>query len=111
MAETRRNAPSGTSAPLVVATPPEGPSSPSAAPWVDDTIRIWWSSGIGCATYRLATAAEDGTIGPLVTPVAVLDSITWLVAQEPRTTVAYAVRCPSGAGPASSWSSPSPVAL
>jgi hypothetical protein len=110
-AETRRNVPSATSDPIVVPTPPEGPLSPSAAPVpFSDGIRIWWTSGIGCATYELATVAPDGTYSP-VEPIAVEDPTMWWVAQEAGTTVTYAVRCASSYGLYSAWSDPTVVTL
>jgi len=107
-AETRRNVASATSAPLVVPTPPEGPSSPSAAPYVEG-IRIWWTNGIGCATYELATVGPGGTYSAPVEPVAVEQPTSWIVAQEPGTSVSYAVRCVSSAGLFSPWSAPTLV--
>lgn len=109
-AETKRNVPSPTSAPLVVATPPEGPSNAFAEPYVDG-IRIWWGSGIGCATYELATVDADGGYSAPVEPLAVLEPTRWWVAQEAGTTVTYAVRCLSAAGLPSAWSAPTTVAL
>ena len=102
-AETRRNQPSGTSDPVTVPTPPEGPLSPSVV-HVDyrDGVRVWWSSGIGCASYELATVA-DGTYSP-VQPLFIEDPTMWQVAQDPGTTVTYAVRCASSYGLYSPWS-------
>jgi hypothetical protein len=108
-AETRRNVPSATSAPLIVPTPPEGPLSPSAAPYLDGMVRIWWTSGIGCDTYELATVAPDGTYSDPVQPIAKEDTTTWLVAHEAGTTVTYAVRCVSSYGLYSAWSGPTVV--
>jgi hypothetical protein len=71
--------------------------SPSAAPYSDGTIRIWWRSGIGCATYELATVAADGTYAPMQ-PITMEDATMWSVAQETGTTVTYAVRCASSYG-------------
>ncbi|GAA3716824.1 hypothetical protein GCM10022204_40830 [Microlunatus aurantiacus] len=73
---------SATSAPLVVPTPPEGPSSPAAAPYVEG-IRIWWSNGIGCVTYELATVGPEGTYSAPVEPVVVEQPTSWIVAQAP----------------------------
>ena len=103
-AETRRNQPSGTSDPIVVPTPPEGPLSPSVAR-IDyrDGVRVWWTSGIGCATYELATVAPDGTYTS-VQPLYVEYPTMWQVAQDPGTTVTYAVRCASSYGLYSPWS-------
>jgi Fibronectin type III domain len=109
-AETRRNVPSGTSDPIIVPTPPEGPLSPSAAPYFDG-IRIWWTSGIGCATYELATVAPDGTYSGPVQPIAIENPTMWYVAQEAGTTVTYAVRCASSYGLYSPWSDPTVVTL
>jgi hypothetical protein len=109
-AETRRNVPSGTSDPIIVPTPPEGPLSPSAVPYFDG-IRIWWTSGIGCATYELATVAPDGTYSAPVQPIAMEDPTMWYVAQEAGTTVTYAVRCASSYGLYSPWSDPTVVTL
>ncbi len=109
-AETKRNVPSPTSDPLVVATPPEGPFRPSAARYVEG-IRIWWNSGIGCATYELASVDADGAYSAPIEPLAVLDPPSWWVAQDPGTTVTYAVRCSSAAGLSSSWSAPTSVTL
>lgn len=109
-AETKRNVPSPTGDPLVMATPPEGPSSPLAEPYVDG-IRIWWTSGIGCATYELATVDADGAYSAPIEPLAVLDPTGWWVAQDAGTTVTYAVRCTSAAGLSSPWSAPTVVTL
>ena len=111
-AETRRNVPSATSDPIFVPTPPEGPLSPSAAqiPFRDG-IRIWWTSGIGCATYELATVAPDGTYSAPVQPIFIEDPTMWQVAQDPGTTVTYAVRCASSYGLYSLWSDPTVVTL
>lgn len=109
-AETRRNVPSATSDPVIVPTPPEGPLSPSAAPYLDG-IRIWWTSGIGCATYELATVASDGTYSAPVQPIAMETPTMWWVAQEAGTTVTYAVRCASSYGLYSPWSDPTVVTL
>lgn len=109
-AETRRNQPSGTSAPIVVPTPPEGPLSPSALPYLDG-IRIWWTSGIGCATFELATVSADGTYSAPAQPTAVESPTMWLVAQDPGTTVTYAVRCASSYGLYSRWSATTVVTL
>jgi hypothetical protein len=108
-AETRRNAPSGTSDPITVPTPPEGPLSPSAAPY-SDGIRIWWTSGVGCASYELAAVAADGAYSP-VQPIAMESPTTWYVAQAAGTTVTYAVRCASSSGLYSPWSDPTVVTL
>jgi hypothetical protein len=110
-AETRRNVPSGTSDPIIVPTPPEGPLSPSAVPYQDGVIRIWWTSGVGCARYELATVAPDGTYSDPVQPIAMEDATMWLVAQEAGTTVTYAVRCASAYGLYSPWSDPTVVTL
>jgi hypothetical protein len=110
-AETRRNVPSATSDPIIVPTPPEGPLSPAAVPYADGTIRIWWTSGLGCATYELATVAPDGTYSDPVQPIAMQDPTMWYVAQEAGTTVTYAVRCASTYGLYSPWSDPTVVTL
>lgn len=109
-AETRRNVPSATSEPIVVPTPPEGPLRPSAAPYFDG-VRIWWTSGLGCATYELATVAPDGTYSDPVQPIAMEDPTMWRVAQQAGTTVTYAVRCVSSYGLYSPWSDPTVVTL
>jgi hypothetical protein len=110
-AETRRNVPSGTSDPIIVPTPTEGPLSPSAVPDQDGVIRIWWTSGVGCAMYELATVAPDGTYSDPVQPIAMEEATMWLVAQEDGTTVTYAVRCASAYGLYSPWSDPTVVTL
>jgi hypothetical protein len=109
-AETRRNAPSGTSDPITVPVPPEGPLSPSADRYSDSSIKIWWTSGIGCATYELATVAADGTYTP-VQPIVMESPTTWYVAQQAGTTVTYAVRCASSYNLHSPWSDPTVVTL
>jgi len=109
-AETRRNVPSATSDPIIVPTPPEGPLSPSAVPYFDG-IRIWWTEGIGCATYELATVSPDGTYSAPVQPIAMEDPTMWYVAQEAGTTVTYAVRCASSYGLYSPWSDSAVVTL
>ena len=111
-AETRRNVRSATSEPIVVPTPPEGPLSPSAAqvPFRDG-IRIWWTSGIGCAAYELATVAPDGTHSAPLQPIFIEDPTMRQIAQDPGTTVTYAVRCSSSYGLYSPWSDPTVVPL
>lgn len=76
-----------------------------------DGIRIWWTSGIGCATYELATVSPDGTYSAPVQPTAVETPTMWLVAQDPGTTVTYAGRCASSYGLYSLWSDATVVTL
>jgi hypothetical protein len=110
-AETRKNVASATSDPVIVPTPPEGPSSPQAVPNAFGGITIWWGQGIGCAVYELATVAPDGTYSGPVQPLSVNYPTSWWVDQQAGTTVTYAVRCASGSGLYSPWSGPTVVTL
>ncbi|HET6967821.1 MAG TPA: fibronectin type III domain-containing protein [Ornithinibacter sp.] len=109
-AETRRNAPSGTSTPVVVSLAPEGPSISNAYPWDAETIRIFWGSGIGCVTYDLATVEGGAYTVVDPAPYSPQSQDRW-VAQASGTTVSYAVRCASSSGMPSSWSASVPVTM
>jgi hypothetical protein len=108
-AETRRNAPLGSSDWVYVATPPEGPTGTLG--WVDaydGYVRIWSGSGIGCVTQDLGREAADGTY----TSLGEANSRDqWLLFQGSGTTETYAVRCQGSGGFWSPWSEPTVVSL
>ena len=105
-AETRRNQPSASSDSVSVSLAPEGPGSPNGYVVSTDTVKLWWSGGLGCYTYELAVALPDGTYSTVTQlPNYVVDQ-SWQGHQDPGTTASYVVRCASLSGLVSTWSPP-----
>lgn len=109
-AETRKNAPLGTSEQVYVATLPEGPTGPLG--WsdaLDGYVRIWAGSGIGCVTHDLGRLAPGGTYTSLGDGYDQGGPRTWTIFQGGGTTETYAVRCQGSGGLWSPWSEPPTV--